>query len=247
MTSKWTASLVEAFADSHTSPWRTSSSMGKETRSGLTWSSYKEMANPRTNHNDSYRKYAEEVRPRSNYSASKYHNYAYQSYGGKENVTASAFGYAANMDFVQYRHHPSSQLCAQECPTALKKKSKKLHCHCKCKANQQSTKEIHTVFVQAPPTIIREVQPPPQQTQTVVRYVPQPQPVTLVRTSPVVHRTEVVNRSPIFHRVEDVSRSRSKSRVSFTYTSPPKGGIVESVLVRDHRVQNHNSPYRRLA
>jgi hypothetical protein len=227
--------------------------MGKETRSGLTWSSYKEMPNTRQNHNhDSYLRYAEEVsRPKSNYSASKYHNYAYQSYGGKENVTASAFQYAANMDFVQYRHHPSSQLCAQECPTALKKKSKKMHCHCKCKKNQESTKEIHTVFVQAPPTIIREVpQPPPQ--QTVVRYIshpqPQPQPVTLVRTSPVFHRTEVVNRSPIIHRVDEVSRSRSKSRVSFTYTSPPKNGVVESVLFRENRVQNNNnSPYRRLA
>ena len=157
-------------------------------------------------HEHRYRKYADSMeRPKSNYSATKYHDYRpsydHKSYGG-----GSAFNYASQMSFVQYRHHPKSQMCAAECSTALKKKSKKMHCQCKCKKDKENVKEIHTVFVQAPPTIIRETQPQPVP-QQIVRYVsppppPQSQPVTYVRTSPVVYRTEVVGRPPMVHRVE---------------------------------------------
>ena len=85
-----------------------------------------------TNQHDSYRKYAQNIRPKSNYSATKYHNYSY-SLEGKENTSKDVFDYASRMNFVQYKHHPNREYCAQECPTALKKKSKKMHCHCKCK------------------------------------------------------------------------------------------------------------------
>lgn len=97
----------------------------------------------------------------------------------------TSFENIVKMGFVQYRHFPHHENCAQEC--TLKKKTKR---QCRCFDQKQREcyhKNCSALTEQKPPTVIKEIhtvlvpsQPPP----TVIREFKQP--TTIIREAPII-------------------------------------------------------------